>query len=851
MLKKSLIYIWLFLSFSVFSQQLEEEIYSATESFIEDQNQASFQILNEKAENFQTQILSKDEQLAFVFLQCNKAYYLKSRHNFNEAINTYEDAWKRYSDSDLAGYDIIEFCLKPLGELYTVSKDYTNAENTIRQYLFLAEKEDNKTQINAAIINLSILYQGLSKHRDVIKIITDALKSSTSNNIQRQKLTNIKMDSQFALGQVIVVDEIPKTNTYNYFLKRSQLDLQNGAFREAEINFEQAKKLFLTQESTTARMLSKFYVIESELFLKVEKTDKALNSLSMALNLLLPNYKGDGVPNQKDLYSENTFIDIFDLFGDLQTDLEKAIESYNLSFYVADLLIENISSQETKILNQIDNRIRSEKCIELLYEQYLKTKDESFLVRAFQYAENSKASVLKEMLQKKSLVQLHPNDEVLNKEQELLQEQEFLINELIIERLGMSNVVVLNNLGLRLTDNNIQLRAVKNEISKKYPPSKRNKISLDKLKVRLKQDRVTLIEYFYGKQAIYQFVFSNDKKAFYRIKLSDEVKEDVSKFIHFFDNASAINNDVKKYTTQAFKTYQLLNLKSVSSAQNLMIIPDGLLNFIPFEALLTESTETMSFSKMPFLLQRQKIVYNSSVEFYLKDYKPQKNKKLLGVFPVFENTNQQLTYSIDEANVIENEMSSTLLMKGKATKINFKENYSNYGILHLSTHANSGDFIIPASIDFYDEKLFINELYSLDLNPELVVLSACETGVGKLHKGEGAMSIARGFQYAGAQNILFSLWKINDQSTSMIMKSFYKQYGNHSSLYTANHDSKLAYLQNDSISSIKKSPYYWSSFMYYGKLTSPKNSSKNQYFIYFGVLLVLFILVAMKFKTTK
>ena len=121
--------------------------------------------------------------------------------------------------------------------------------------------------------------------------------------------------------------------------------------------------------------------------------------------------------------------------------------------------------------------------------------------------------------------------------------------------------------------------------------------------------------------------------------------------------------------------------------------------------------------------------------------------------------------------------------------------------------------------------MFLNELYSLDLNTNLVVLSACETGIWKLYKGEGAMSIARGFQYAGAQNLLFSLWQINDLSTSQIMGSFYKNYSSNKSAYISNHQSKLDYLEDETISNIKKSPYYWSAFVYYGELTNPSNGN--------------------------
>lgn len=138
--------------------------------------------------------------------------------------------------------------------------------------------------------------------------------------------------------------------------------------------------------------------------------------------------------------------------------------------------------------------------------------------------------------------------------------------------------------------------------------------------------------------------------------------------------------------------------------------------------------------------------------------------------------------------------------------------------------------------------MYLNELYSLDLNAHLVVLSACETGVGKLYKGEGAMSIARGFQYAGAENLLFTLWQINDLSTSQIMESFYENYTDLQSAYLANNRSKIDYLKNETIGNAKKSPYYWSAFVYYGQLDAAKTNGFNFYII-FGSLLVLIVLL--------
>src|SRR5690606_35796985 len=187
------------------------------------------------------------------------------------------------------------------------------------------------------------------------------------------------------------------------------------------------------------------------------------------------------------------------------------------------------------------------------------------------------------------------------------------------------------------------------------------------------------------------------------------------------------------------------------------------------------------------------------------------------------------------AKAIEKEMDASMFFNSEATKNNFLKSASNHTILHISTHATSGDFIYPSSIAFYDEHMLLNELYSLNINPKLVILSACETGIGKLQKGEGAMSIARGFQYAGAKNILYSLWQINDASTAQLMSLFYKNYQKSNSAFLANRQSKLDYLNDNSISNIKKSPYYWSAFVYYGDLVPEKDLNPIIYYI-LGVL---------------
>jgi len=182
-------------------------------------------------------------------------------------------------------------------------------------------------------------------------------------------------------------------------------------------------------------------------------------------------------------------------------------------------------------------------------------------------------------------------------------------------------------------------------------------------------------------------------------------------------------------------------------------------------------------------------------------------------------------------------------MNESATKANFLKNSSKYSILHLSTHGTSGTFNEPATLVFYDELMLIQELYALEnCHPQLVVLSACETGIGKLQKGEGAMSIARAFQYAGAENILFSLWEINDYATAQLMTNFYTSFAKTNSFFESNYLSKINYLEDKETSNAKKSPYYWSSFVYYGAI----DSEENNYFYYLlfgGILIIILLLI--------
>ncbi|WP_282148523.1 CHAT domain-containing protein [Algibacter lectus] len=831
----------LFLTTSLsFSQNLEETIYLAAETFIEAPSSNTLRILNKQEETFKRQVKSKDEQLALVFLQTHKGFYLFQESDLSKAISTYEDALNRYNSNELSlisDFDIIENCLNPLGTLYTKTGDFTNALNTINQYIYLAKNNKNSSHQISGFINLAKLYYTLGKHETSISTVEEGLKIKPITQLQKTRLLQIKTECLAALNQLNNTS-IKDSDRNNYLFH-----LKNKSFKQAFIAFSSYKKNQLKQ-GATKRKIAQLDIEEAQLHYLLKQPNEAIKSLHVAIKTLLPTHNSNNLPNKNQLFADNTFIDIFDMYAEIETNPKITLESLDLSFYVSKLMQNGWTSQETKILNETNNRIRSEKSIDILYDTYAKTKNKTLLKTALEYAENSKSSVLKTIFLKKKRLQHFPNDSLLIEEFQLLKTQEQLTSLLVKEDLSASQI---NNLSSKLSSISIQLKKLNSKISKKHPNTNKP-FNFNNLTSKLKKDNAVLIEYFYGKNSIYQFIISEQDINLNRIHFTLDIKQQVSNFINLFNKASTINNDIQNYTTQAFEVYKLLNLDKAPSSKNIIIIPDGLINFIPFEALLTNKTKTTLYSKMPFLIKKQNVVYNSSTVVYLNESIKQNTNTVLGFFPVFENETQALTYSVKEAEAIEKHMSSKLFMKAKASKSNFFTNAPNYNVIHLSTHASSGDFVTSSNLSFFDDTLFLNELYSLDLSPNLVVLSACETGIGKLYKGEGAMSIARGFQYAGAQNILFSLWQINDLSTAQIMESFYKNYSTSQSAYTANQASKISYIKNESINNSKKSPYYWSAFVYYGDLTEVKSQNFTIY-VCIGIFIVLFIvLLAMKLK---
>jgi CHAT domain-containing protein/lipopolysaccharide biosynthesis regulator YciM len=811
----------------------EDKIYNSVEAFVANPNEKNLKILNQVEKNYHPK--SKSELLALVILKCNKAYYQNQFGQTNNAIQSYETAWQLFEKNKLSNYDITENCLIKLGNLYIIIGDYDNAENIIKQYFYAANINKNQALKCTAINNLCIVYQNSGRINEAINLIEKTISSENLSNSQKGMLWNNLGNNYLASNKIDKAEKCYENSIK--FLKDSNdsASLVNSYKNLALLNndldlFEKAKTLFFQNKKTSTRLVAKLYFEEATLYYQKNKFIEAQNLISKVFSIVIPNYsnKKNSLPSANSLYAETTLLDALDLQAALylsQNQPKKALESYQLSFHIEDLFQSLLVYENSKIITQIRNRNRTEKCLATYYTLYQKEKKIAYLESAFALQEQTKSTVLKSAIDK---------NKTISREEKLILEQLQNWNTIIIkeqQRLDYADIAIINN---AIKKQNELMLLLKSKESKTSKESKK-KFNINELYAQLEKDKAIMVTYFYGTEKLYAFTLENHTIKIDVFEENNAEKSTVYDFLNYFKDADAITNNPNEYNNAANAVYTYLKIPKNKSNKNLIIIPDGILNFIPFEALITKKSTTTNFSKIHYLLKDFAVGYNNSATFYLNSIPFQHDKEsILGVFPIFENSPLELTFSKKELENLKRNFSGTYLESNKATFKNFKINSANYSVLHLSTHASSGDIIEPASIKFYDQEILYSELYNLNIKPDLVVLSACETGLGKLYKAEGAMSIARGFQFAGAQNLLFSLWKVNDFTTSVLMEKFYKSIKSGKSYFDSNHQAKIDFLKDSTIPNAKKSPYYWSAFVYYGTLEN--KSSPINYALWLSIL---------------
>ncbi|WP_298148901.1 CHAT domain-containing tetratricopeptide repeat protein [Flavobacterium sp.] len=295
--------------------------------------------------------------------------------------------------------------------------------------------------------------------------------------------------------------------------------------------------------------------------------------------------------------------------------------------------------------------------------------------------------------------------------------------------------------------------------------------------------------------------------------------------------------------TDADKLSKLL-LPSVV-AQNITIIPDGFLNYLPFEILKDSKTTSL-------LIDRASVSYAYSLPMWLltSGQSINKSSNLLAVAPDYSlgatsesrSELKKLPFAEKESAAVASLFDGKQISGLQATKSAFLEELNRHSIFHLAMHAQVVEDAFEQSCLYFqdNQKLYFSDLYQLNFPAKLVVLSACETGTGSIKSGEGVMSLSRALTYAGVQSAVVSLWQVPDKETSEIMIAFYQYLNQGKNKSEALAMAKRDFLKNNPM---KSNPYYWAGFIVSGA-DSPvvRKAEYWQFFVFgIGVILLYFI----------
>ena len=522
------------------------------------------------------------------------------------------------------------------------------------------------------------------------------------------------------------------------------------------------------------------------------------------------------------------------------------------------------------------------------YELFSQTGEEKYMNRAFELNERAKAfSLLINLRSEQAMEYGGIPPELIRNESDIIQKIS-AFTELVLEEKNRDNpdknkIRNWENSLFRLNNEHDQLiRFFENN----YPEYYRLKydtrvISSTEVKNNLSKEDA-IIEYSLSDSLLYTYVITNQNISVLEQKVDPSFRKLCLDYYQTITSQSfsyGVRKTFADYSEQSYQLYKILiqPVEDLIEGRNIILIPDGEISYVSFDALLKEPVDAglMNYYRLPFLIYDHGFSNSFSATLHFTDpvKKPNPRKNILAFAPSYSNISVQNVYSgfellrqndfekliripgvKEEVKRISSFMDADVYQDFAATESNFRENAADYKVLHLAMHTILDDknplyskLAFAQLIDsLNDGFLHTYEIYNMQLNAELAVLSSCNSGFGSLQEGEGIQSLARGFAYAGCPSILMTLWEVADNSTVELMEKFYYYLNMGYSKSESLHLSKIDFLS--SADQLKSNPFFWSSFVLVGD-SSPIYTKKSLISLMnLGILLIPLLVLLYFFR---
>ncbi len=547
--------------------------------------------------------------------------------------------------------------------------------------------------------------------------------------------------------------------------------------------------------------------------------------------------------------------------------------------YVADAAIHVLKENKKQFIAEQDKLRSLEKC-HFWVQRGLDVIDlNKDFDKAFQMAELNKSVLLMENMKSAQAHQIGAlPDSLINLEKQLFNKLSNLEAELVNSHTPKEKAVIHN----KVYALNLNIQAFKKLIAQKFPKYSKFKYQPISVDVKRYQQALSsneaLVEFVVGDSAIFLFYLDQSKTFASKLPITKTALDShVNVLRQILTNYTWLSKNkslaFQQFTSSASWLYKKLlgPLNLTENINKLIIIPDGSLAHLPFECLLMDRADmsTVQYKNLPYLIHKVSISYNYSAALWYENRLVKTNNTNGHIFAMAaryesvansSNTMRQPQYvalrrKLSHLPAAEAEVAAlakkyvgSFRFDSMASEHKFKQGVKNFGIIHLAMHAILDEkYPILSSLALTEdgdpnENNFLQayEISKLDLNANLAVLSACETGFGKFEHGNGMSSIARSFMYAGVPALVVSLWQVDDLATSKIMKSFYAHLSDGLDKADALRQAKLDYINGSSSRSAH--PIFWAPYIQLGNSAPIAIQEKSNARYWLGGLAVLLML---------
>lgn len=825
-------------------------------------------------------IFEHQAELTYLYLGKGKLSHFLGK--YTEAIELYKKALAFFLKADGS---IIEkaYNLELQAGSYYMLKDYENALDFYQQAnaIYHDLLPENHNRLIKSHTDLASVYKGLEDYEKAIEHFRIAALNRTlspyqyrvfgetlwkANRFEEAEVLLKKANAYAESREVKDEKEVADTHFWlgSFYLQTGRDNLLGLYYLNLAVG--EYRSILGDKNEPLGRALlaqAKYFVVENN-------TEKALEIIQSSIIALTPGfYSKNPLVNPDGLqlsvqsvanslgWKARTLAQHYEKMKHIKY-LEASFDTYQLSLKLVEGFRLTQKYSSNLILNKEVNNLLDQ-AIQVSHKLYLLTGESRYFEATFSFIEQNKSTALLASLQQNDSIHLsNVPVELIEKENNL--KQSLLSLEEKTGQLASSSSNPDQNLNwVYLQQKQAfknSLDSVQNILSSDYPEYYRlfygnNVIGISDVQKQLSRNKV-LIDYAITDSLLLVYVISKDQADVYTKKMPVGFDNSILRLLQLIRHVNTDNSyaDYHSFINLAQKNYQFLlgDFAESLKGKELFIVPDGILSYLPFEVLLTDSVvkEQPDYRSLPYFINNNVCsTLNSAAIYFSYSKKKKPNYGQIIVFApsysFFErsDTTRRDDFILMPLLHVKRELESISfffkpkIFKGeKATIAKFKSNAPKASVLHLAMHTVLNDdnplqsqLVFAADDESSSGAFTVGELFGMDLSADLAVLSACNSGNGKLNKGEGIMSLSTGFQYAGVPSVIMTHWDVNDKYSADLMAGLYTYLAKGLEKNVALHNTKLDMINNGS--TIYSHPYYWAGFTLIGNETAIVSRKSN------------------------